>query len=274
MSSKHVTPAIDRKSFSCPHCGAHADQTWFSVHAYQMGTESRHPHLATIETAAETVRESLKQRQSDPEAAERLKKMATRLEQQSFGHAILTHRRQSDFATHDLDNVHVTLCYTCRQPTIWLYDKILYPSALYEIEPNEDMDDDIRADFDEARSLLDISPRASAALLRLCLQKLCKQLGQQGKNINDDIAALVQSGLKPQVQQALDLVRVVGNNAVHPGTIDLKDDRETAVRLFELVNRIAHDMITHPKEIDKLYNTKVPASTQDAIQKRDGIPKP
>ena len=163
MSSKQVTPAIDRKSFSCPHCGAHADQTWFSVHAYQIGTESRHPHLATIETAAETVRESLKQRQSDPEAAERLKKMATRLEQQSFGHAILTHRRQSDFATHDLDNVHVSLCYTCRQPTIWLYDKILYPSALYEIEPNEDMDDDMDLDDEESIKRLQESAQSMIA---------------------------------------------------------------------------------------------------------------
>ena len=52
------------------------------------------------------------------------------------------------------------------------------------------------------------------------LQKLCKVLGQSGNNINEDIKALVESGLDPRVQKALDAVRVVGNNAVHPGQMD------------------------------------------------------
>ena len=37
------------------------------------------------------------------------------------------------------------------------------------------------------------------------LQRLCKELGQPGENINDDIEALVADGLDPVVQQELDL---------------------------------------------------------------------
>ena len=78
-------------------------------------------------------------------------------------------------------------------------------------------------------------------------QKLRIHLGEKGKTIDDDIASLVRKGLNPLVQQSLDIVRVIGNEAVHPGVIDLKDDRETAFRLFDLVNAITDAMISLSK---------------------------
>jgi hypothetical protein len=84
------------------------------------------------------------------------------------------------------------------------------------------------------------SPRSSAALLRLAIQKLCKHLGFPGDNINADIKAMVGQGLAVQVQRALDIVRVIGNEQVHPGVLDVRDDPEMATRLFELVNFIPH----------------------------------
>ena len=70
------------------------------------------------------------------------------------------------------------------------------------------------------------------------------------------------------VQHALDAVRVIGNEAVHPGTLDLKDDRDTAMRLFGLMNIIAEQMISNPKHIKELYD-KLPESKRTAIEKRD-----
>jgi hypothetical protein len=105
--------------------------------------------------------------------------------------------------------------------------------------------------------------------LRLCVQKLCKHLGKPEKNINDVIAALVKNGLHLHVQQALDIVRVVGNNAVHPGQIDLKDDRATAERLFGLVNLIAETMISLPNHVASLFDS-LPEEARKAIEKRDG----
>ncbi len=78
----------------------------------------------------------------------------------------------------------------------------------------------------------------------------------------------MKKGLNPQIQKSLDIVRVVGNEAVHPGTIDLRDDVETATKLCNLINIIANAMITQPKEIDALYNT-LPESKRDGIEKRD-----
>ena len=117
--------------------------------------------------------------------------------------------------------------------------------------------------------IVDVSPRGAAALLRLCIQKLCKQLGEPGKNINDDIKSLVSKGLDPRVQQMMDALRIFGNNAVHPGEIDLRDDRELADKLFLLVNMIAEIMITQPKAISEIYS-RIGPNQLAAIEKRDG----
>jgi len=145
----------------------------------------------------------------------------------------------------------------------------LFPPERYGEQPNSELPDNVLHDYEEARSILNISPRGAAALLRLCVQKLCIFLGEKGENINNDIASLVRKGLPIQIQQSLDIVRVVGNNAVHPGQINLIDDRDTATKLFSLVNIIAEVMIAQPKRITAMYTTVVPESQRNAIEKRD-----
>jgi hypothetical protein len=131
------------------------------------------------------------------------------------------------------------------------------------------MPDDVRQDYLEARDVAGRSPRAACALLRLALQKLCIHLGVGGGNINADIAALVKQGLPVQVQQALDTLRVVGNNAVHPGEIALGDDVETATALFDVMNFIVEQQISQPRQLQTLYDN-LPDSARDAIEQRDG----
>jgi len=93
-------------------------------------------------------------------------------------------------------------------------------------------------------------------------------LGQPGRDINQDIKALVEAGLPARVQQALDSVRVIGNEAVHPGVLDLRDDPKMATALFELVNFIADKMLTEPREIESIY-ASLPESKLDGIKQRD-----
>ena len=169
---------------------------------------------------------------------------------------------------HD-DNFAICRCDRCGNFSIWIKEKLIYPPSLTVPPPNPDIPEDIKTDFEEARTILSNSPRGSAALLRLCIQKLCTHLGEKGKNINADIASLVSKGLPVKIQQALDIVRVVGNNAVHPGQIDLKDNMDTANRLFGLINLIAGVMITQPKHVEELYKNVVPESQRKAIEKRD-----
>ncbi|MEQ3443965.1 DUF4145 domain-containing protein [Pseudoalteromonas sp. BZP1] len=167
------------------------------------------------------------------------------------------------------DRFKVSYCDHCNFPTIWHKDTLLFPSNISVEGPSEDLPNDVKLDYEEARTIVNLSPRGAAALLRLGIQKLCAHLGQPGKNINADIKALVAEGLPPKVQEALDSVRVIGNDAVHPGTIDLNDNRDIANQLFRLVNFIAQKMITEPKEIEDIYNS-LPAEKLKGINERDG----
>jgi hypothetical protein len=130
------------------------------------------------------------------------------------------------------------------------------------------MPDDVQKDYEEASEVLDRSPRGAAALLRLSIENLCNHLNVTGSSLNDKIASLVKKGLPDQIQQALDTVRVIGNNAVHPGQMDLHDDRETAETLFELVNVIVDSMISQPRRISSLFD-KLPQNARDQIKRRD-----
>ena len=118
--------------------------------------------------------------------------------------------------------------------------------------------------------IFNVSPRGSAALLRLVLQKLMLILGETGENINEDIKSLVSKGLPTKIQQALDYCRVIGNNAVHPSQINIDDTPEIAQVLFKMINFIIEEMITKPKELDELYNL-LPESARTAIEKRDKL---
>ena len=110
-------------------------------------------------------------------------------------------------------------------------------------------------------------------MLRLAVERLCRELVPEGKNLNARIGLLVERGLDAKIQQALDIVRVVGNNAVHPGKMDISDDHQTVATLFNLVNDIAEAMITRKNRIEELYGT-LPESAKLAIADRDGTEPP
>ena len=151
---------------------------------------------------------------------------------------------------------------------IWVQGRIIWPAVASAPPANPDMPHDVKDDYYEAASIVYQSPRGAAALLRLAIQKLCKHLGEPGENINADVGSLVIKGLDTHIQEALDAVRVIGNETVHPGEMELKDDHETAVALFGLVNLIVEDMISRKKRIRAVYS-KLPAGKLKGIEDRD-----
>ncbi|HYM65078.1 MAG TPA: DUF4145 domain-containing protein [Candidatus Sulfotelmatobacter sp.] len=168
-----------------------------------------------------------------------------------------------------LEGLNVAFCFNCDRYSIWYDEVMIFPDFSGIEPPNLDLNSDIQTDYSEAVSIVHKSPRGAAALLRLAIQKLCKQLGEKGENLNTDIGNLVKKNLPIKVQQSLDSLRVIGNEAVHPGELDLKDDIETANSLFKLVNFIAEKMITEQKEIEAIYN-KIPDEKKKQIEERDG----
>ena len=175
-------------------------------------------------------------------------------------------------------------CHRCHEHLIWkgsiraspgagsiaLTDvKMLFPLSPSAPLPNEDMPPNVKTHYEEARNIVSLSPRGASALLRLSIQFLMKHLGEKGENINNDIGNLVKKGLPPKIQMALDAVRVIGNNMVHPGVFSDDDTTEIAGKLFKLVNIIVDNRISQEKHIDEAYGL-VPASQKDQIEKRDG----
>ncbi|PKO98148.1 MAG: hypothetical protein CVU13_11545 [Bacteroidetes bacterium HGW-Bacteroidetes-8] len=167
--------------------------------------------------------------------------------------------------THQL---RIGTCHHCQKTTLWVVDKMYYPDTGNAPFPNPEIPESVLKLYIEASSISSKSPRGAAALLRLSIQKLCQELGEPGKNINTDIGNLVKNGLPVIVQQSLDIVRVTGNDAVHPGQIDT-DNPETVGQLFDLVNIIIEYMIALPKKVSGIYNS-LPRDKVKGISDRDG----
>jgi len=131
------------------------------------------------------------------------------------------------------------------------------------------MPEEALRDYDEARAVSSQSPRAACALLRVCIERLCTFLEAKGDSLNEQIKYLVANGLPPMIQQALDAVRVIGNNAVHPGVMSPDDVEAVSDSLFALVNLIVEDRITRPKMVADVF-AALPEGAKKAIEKRDG----
>lgn len=181
---------------------------------------------------------------------------------------------------HRSTETHMLVCRACDQGSVWkgfdrknntdyklrLVDPIL-PDAP---EPSPDMPEDVVQDYEEARLVAHYSPRASAALLRLALQKLCRHLGEPGQHIDTDIRSLAK---KPEfgerLVRAADTLRIAGNNAVHPGEMNEQDIDNICNGLFDLLNLIVYAGITQPQEWDKMYQG-LPEKPRQAAEKKDG----
>lgn len=243
-------PDIKNVSFDCPHCGAFAAQSWQRVFVSPIGAA-----VLPDQTSVTLIALGMEGRLGIV-----AKRMVSR-EMPFIANA-------ETVKTHALHNCHVSICHACQSPAVWFSKKLVFPQNGMQVLPNQDMPADIAQDFKEAALILHASPRGACALLRLCVQKLCKALGESGTDINADIGKLVAKGLNPTIQQALDVVRVIGNESVHPGSLDLKDDTKTASALMAIVNIITEQLISQPKMIGDLFSA-LPEKKREGIQQRD-----
>lgn len=252
-------PSTKETAFSCPHCEAFTTQYWHELYVLQRDRDEPLPFVPD-DSFVEELRNSQISNEEKEKWLEFYRKIRSKL--------VFTNDVCKAYNKYRLHNLFGSQCYNCRKWTIWVNENIVYPEKRFGVVPNADLPAEVLRVVEEARGILDLSPKGAAALLRLSIQMLCKHLGKPGENLNDDIASLVAVGLNPVIQKSLDVVRVIGNESVHPGSIDLNDDKEIAARLFELVNIICEQMITQPRMVDSLYE-KLPDSKRTAIERRD-----
>ena len=230
-------PVFANDSFDCPHCRTFAHQKWYDARA---SNASSPPKIEQSDLVG------------------------------YIGKGIL--EIGSPPHTQRLRGYDISECQKCEKASMWIEGKLIYPLTSTAPTPNSDLPDDVLADYREAAQIFNLSPRGAAALLRLAIEKLCHTLVESDKTLNVCIETLVSQGLDKRVQQALDIVRVIGNNAVHPGHLLVEDNQDTVFSLFGLVNIVADEMITKPKQVGDMYS-RLPESARHAISKRDSEPK-
>ena len=166
------------------------------------------------------------------------------------------------------DNYRVGHCRHCEDFTIWKKKLMVYPQNGSAPLPNPDMPELIMNDYNEARCVMDRSPRSACVLLRLCVEKICNEKVDGTGDLNEKIGKLVAQGLDKRIQDAMDSVRIIGGQAVHSLEMNLRDDVDTATKLFKIVNYISEWAYSREKVINEIFDT-VPESKKNAIDVRD-----
>ncbi len=173
---------------------------------------------------------------------------------------------------HDIrKDIYTSRCYNCADDAIWLGEIMIYPLISSAPKPDNNMPDDVKEIYEEARQVHVYSARAAAALLRVALEKLTVHLGETTGKLNTRIGNLQKQGLPPQVIKSLDIVRIVGNEGgAHAGQIDLTgaDGADVVNKLFWLINYIIEKTINEPAEIERIAQA-LPADKLKGAEDRD-----
>ena len=169
-----------------------------------------------------------------------------------------------------VNEIWLCKCQNCGYVSFWYKKQLAWPLNVNVEPPLEGMPDDVKDLYNEARSIVQLSPKGSCAILRLALQILCNRLAGQDekKKIDGAIKKLVENGLPSTLQKAMDTVRIIGDEAVHPGEINIDDNKDFAITMFRLINIIIEKMIVEPQEIDDRYNL-MPSNKLEGIEHRD-----
>ena len=240
MQHRYEAPQVGKDAFHCPSCGAYAHQTWYQTQVLRLDDETT--ELVPDEQAENPTLQALSN---------------------------LT--RALSPATVVSSQFRVSHCERCTELAVWMHERLLWPHGGSAPPPNVDLPEQVADDYREAAAIAHDSPRGAAALLRLAVEKLCRHLVSPHKNLYDCIRILVAKGLEPGSSKPSTMSGVIGNNAVHPDNIDRRDDAPTVATLFNLVNVIAEQTITRPKQMQTMYDT-LPATERRKVEARDGNP--
>lgn len=221
MNQQYAPPTYGENAFNCPTCSAYTQQEWYEIKLSPSNTLEYEAAAGLREVDFSTL--------------------------QSWEAS-----KENGYLADNLSAV--SKCFVCEEVSVWIEGKIVYPNASLAPLPSPDMPEDVAKIYTEARTVSALSSTASTALLRLAVEKLLPQVGAKKAKIDVMIGELVSKGLSKEVEKALDSLRVIGNEAVHPGTIDLQDNNDVSIALFKLLNVVVDRMITQPNEINEIYS--------------------
>lgn len=142
------------------------------------------------------------------------------------------------FADHGEDTVDArarsTTCPSCKKPTVqfWIegggtsnkcFEAQIFPRSGQFRGPPPEVPTSIAGDYIEANEVLSVSPKASAALSRRCLQSVLATHGYSGRDLVKQIESVLtetdtSKALPSGIKANLDAIRNFGNFSAHPIT--------------------------------------------------------
>ena len=165
------------------------------------------------------------------------------------------------------DSYHRAECAGCKQISIWVNKKMVYPLTPSAPAPMDDMPPSVKKVYEEARLVEAHSKRAAMVLLRVCLEKLMAHLQMKGKTLHEKIKNLAKKGVTEEAIRWLLAVKVMGNEAAHIANIDPNDKEivENLNKVFTTINLIVTVTITLKNIADDL--TKKPPKNGNQTNK-------
>ncbi|KAA6405505.1 hypothetical protein DPQ22_04145 [Candidatus Tokpelaia sp.] len=232
MQTHYSVPEFNKTAFNCPHCGAFAEQKWSELRCDIFAHQNDWELGRTLEL----------------------------LKNKGYSELDAAHMRYEQAG-----GIFAAICAHCKKYSYWLERKMLWPAASTIEMPNPDMPEECQKLYMEARIIAGQSPRAAAALLRLCVEKFILALGGTEKKLADGIQALIDNGKISQAEQEyLHICRLIGNDAVHPREISLSDSPEIVLPLFRFLNILVQRTISAEKERSN-FIAGLPSNIQQKI---------
>ena len=184
---------------------------------------------------------------------------------------VVLNSNPANFSIHskynsNLQDFNAIQCVVCGNYSLYHQGRMIYPFASNVSKPNDDMLDNVKEIYLEARNVLNISPRSACALLRLALEMLMVELDVDGRTLNDKINNYCDKyNSDNRLIKAFHLLRLVGNDAVHSGVLDVDDNEDIARAMFGILNEIVDETITKKNKMDVIFES-LPKNKTDSIK--------
>lgn len=141
-------------------------------------------------------------------------------------------------------------------------ESLIYPKNKVNKPLPVEVDGIYRNDFMEAYLVLDISPKASAAISRRLLQHILRdKFGIKAKDLNKEIEIFIErSDIPSYIVNSVDAIRNVGNFAAHPLKVQstgeiVEVEYGEAEWLLEVLEALYDFCIVQPKRLEERRNT-------------------
>jgi hypothetical protein len=215
MASTFPEPKFGAESFSCPHCDAVAHHEWYSL--FLKPEKAADLDILTPEGVSER------------DGISELEQFVQRLRNNELTYEYQKHPQPMKVR---MANLHVSRCNQCNGFAIWVSSELVFPRQTGK------MPELAEQDLEEAATVLKKSPVGSAALMRLCIQKLVPLLSQNGKGLDEHISSLVRKGLEVEIQQAMGVLEVIQNDPARLTKLESEEEQEMALKFFDSLKAI------------------------------------